>query len=76
MIEKPHRSVLKAFSWRAVGTLDTMVVSFVITGSMKMAASIGAIELVTKMALYYFHERAWNRIGWGRETAKEPEYQI
>jgi uncharacterized membrane protein len=58
MHEKPYRSVVKAISWRTVGTIDTMVVSYFITGNLVMAASIGSIEVITKMALYYFHERA------------------
>ena len=62
MHEKPYRSVVKAISWRTVGTLDTIIVSYFITGSLVMAASIGSIEVVTKMALYYFHERSWNKI--------------
>jgi uncharacterized membrane protein len=74
--EKPYRSILKAISWRTLGTLDTIIVSFFITGSLKMAASIGAVELVTKMLLYYFHERAWNKISLGKVALKEPEYQI
>ncbi len=75
MHEKPYRSIVKTISWRALGTLDTIVISFLVTGNIGMAASIGAIELVTKMVLYYFHERAWNKLSFGRVT-KEPEYQI
>ncbi len=75
MHEKPYRSVVKTVSWRALGTLDTIVISYIITGSLGMAASIGSIELVTKMVLYYLHERAWNKIPLGR-AKKEPEYQI
>ncbi|WP_200763095.1 DUF2061 domain-containing protein [Nitrosophilus alvini] len=75
MHEKPYRSVIKTISWRALGTIDTIIISFFITGSFGMAASIGGIELVTKMILYYFHERAWNKIPLGR-IEKEPEYQI
>jgi len=75
MHEKPYRSVIKTISWRALGTLDTIIISFIITGSFGMAASIGGIELVTKMILYYFHEIAWNKIPLGR-IEKEPEYQI
>ena len=74
--DKPYRSALKAVSWRTTGTVDTVVVSFFITGSLKMAASIGAVEVITKMLLYYFHERVWNRINIGREEIKQPEYQI
>ncbi|WP_457595499.1 DUF2061 domain-containing protein [Hydrogenimonas sp.] len=75
MHEKAYRSVVKTISWRALGTLDTVIISFIITGSLGMAASIGGIELITKMILYYFHERAWNRISLGR-VPKEPEYHI
>lgn len=74
MVEKAYRSLAKTVSWRAVGTIDTIVISYFITGNFKMAASIGSIELFTKMALFYFHERAWNKISFGKEKA--PEYQI
>ena len=74
MQEKAYRSVVKTISWRTVGTLDTIMISYFITGNLTMAASIGSIEVVTKMLLYYFHERAWNRISLGR--IKEPDYQI
>ena len=76
MHEKPYMSVVKAISWRTVGTLDTIIVSYFITGSLVMAASIGSIEVVTKMALYYFHERAWNKLSFGKVKAPENDYQI
>ncbi|XOB62158.1 DUF2061 domain-containing protein [Campylobacterota bacterium DY0563] len=74
MAEKAYRSVAKSVSWRTVGTLDTVIISYFITGNLTMAASIGSIEVFTKMALYYFHERAWNKITFGK--IKEPDYQI
>ena len=76
MHEKPYRSVVKAISWRTVGTIDTIIVSYFITGNLVMAASIGSIEVVTKMALYYFHERAWNKLSFGRVKPPETDYQI
>ena len=76
MHEKPYRSVVKAISWRTVGTIDTMIVSYFITGNLIMAASIGSIEVITKMALYYFHERAWNKLSFGRVKPPETDYQI
>ena len=76
MHEKPYRSVVKTISWRTVGTLDTMIVSYFVTGSLVMAASIGSIEVVTKMILYYFHERAWNKISFGRVKEEAVDYQI
>lgn len=74
MQEKAYRSVVKTISWRTVGTLDTIIIAYFITGDLTMAASIGSIEVVTKMILYYFHERAWNKISLGKEKA--PDYQI
>jgi len=64
--ENIKRSLLKTISWRIVGTLATVVISYIITGTLALAFSIGAIELVSKMVLYFFHERAWNNIKWGK----------
>ena len=64
--EKPLRSIVKSVSWRIVGTIDTVLISWFVTGTLALAFSIGAIELVTKMALYFFHERLWNTISWGK----------
>ncbi|WP_318543006.1 DUF2061 domain-containing protein [Marixanthotalea marina] len=64
--EKPLRSVVKSISWRIIGTLDTILISWVITGKLALAFSIGSVELVTKMVLYFFHERVWNSIKWGK----------
>jgi len=73
--DRAHRSLAKAVSWRLTGTIDTMIVSFLVTGRMKLAVSIGFIEVFTKIALYFFHERLWNRISFGRAPAR-PEYEI
>ena len=75
MTEKHTRSMVKAPSWRATGTLDTIVVSYFVTGQIKLALSIGLVELFTKIGLYYVHERAWNRISFGR-TKSDRDYQI
>ncbi|MFX0557456.1 DUF2061 domain-containing protein [Maribacter sp. CXY002] len=64
--EKPIRSIAKAFSWRVIGTLDTLIVSYILTGKISVAASIASIDFVTKMILYFFHERFWNLIKWGK----------
>jgi uncharacterized membrane protein len=72
MVERPYRSIVKAISWRVTGTLDTIIISFIITGGQtKVAISIGFVELFTKVALYYAHERVWNRLSFGRVKAKE-----
>ncbi|WP_107037239.1 DUF2061 domain-containing protein [Brumimicrobium mesophilum] len=64
--EKHSRSILKAISWRALGTLDTIAISWFISGELSIAFSIGAFELLTKTILYYLHERLWNGINWGK----------
>ena len=55
------RHILKTISWRIIGTLDTMILSWIITGNWKIGIAIGGVEVVTKMVLYYLHERAWYR---------------
>ncbi len=64
--ESPKRSIAKSVSWRFVGTLDTILISWLVTGTLSLAFSIGLVELVTKMVLYFFHERIWNSIKWGK----------
>lgn len=75
MADKPYRSLVKAISWRVTGTCDTILVSYLVTGKVRMAVSIGLIELFTKIMLYYVHERVWNRIPFGRVKAQE-DYSI
>jgi|TARA_B110000285_G_scaffold171425_1_gene191900 uncharacterized membrane protein len=53
------RHILKTISWRIIGTVDTIILSGIITGSWKFGLAIGGVEVITKMILYYFHERAW-----------------
>lgn len=64
--DTPIRSVAKAVSWRIVGTLDTLLISYLLTGKVAIAASIASIDFITKMFLYFFHERIWNKISWGK----------
>ena len=75
MPEKHYRSVVKAISWRATGTVDTIIISYLITGQAKWAVSIGFVELFTKVFLYYVHERVWDRISFGRAKPKD-DYSI
>ena len=64
--EKPIRSFVKAISWRVVGTLDTLLVSYLVTGKFGIASAIASVDFLTKMVLYFFHERIWNTIKWGK----------
>jgi uncharacterized membrane protein len=65
-IETHGRSVAKAISWRATGSLDTFFIAVVITGSLTLAGGVALTEILTKTALYYVHERVWAIITWGR----------
>jgi uncharacterized membrane protein len=71
MADKAYRSFVKAVSWRITGSVDTMVISFLITGKLKWALTITGVELFTKIGLYFLHERAWEKIPLGR--VKEPK---
>lgn len=53
------RHLAKTVSWRVIGTLDTMILSGLITGSWLTGLTIGGVEIVTKMILYFVHERVW-----------------
>ena len=64
--ETHSRSVLKAISWRTLGTLDTFAISWFMTGRVEIAGSIAATEVVTKIGWYYLHERIWAIVPWGR----------
>ena len=55
------RHIAKTISWRIIGTLDTIILSGLITGSWTTGLTIGGVEIITKMILYFFHERLWYR---------------
>jgi len=66
------RSLAKAVTWRLTGSIDTFILSLLITGNIKIAGSISALEVVTKILLFYSHERAWALIPWGRRKVIVP----
>ena len=78
--ETHSRSFIKAISWRLLGSIDTFIISFIVTRSFVFAGSIASVETVTKIILFYGHERLWALVPWGRadkvaakaEPAPEP----
>ncbi|MFH0895978.1 MAG: DUF2061 domain-containing protein [Bacteroidota bacterium] len=58
--------MVKGISWRVVATLDTFILALIIFGDLNKAMPIAGAEIVTKVFLYYFHERIWNQVKWGR----------
>ncbi len=67
MYDTPVRSLAKAISWRVTGTIDTFLISWLITGEVLLASGIALTEILTKIILFWAHERIWNRINWGRK---------
>jgi uncharacterized membrane protein len=76
MADSHARSVAKAVSWRTLGTVDTFAISWLITGTAALAGGIAATEVVTKVVLFYLHERAWNLVRWGRGRADAPRRSV
>ena len=64
------RSLVKTVTWRTIGTIDTIIIARIITGSWTAGAAIGGIEVFTKMVLYYLHERGWSFVDWGLEDVE------
>ncbi|MBW2980661.1 DUF2061 domain-containing protein [Candidatus Woesearchaeota archaeon] len=60
------RSIAKTISWRIIASMTTAVLVLIFTGNLAIAAGVGSIEATSKMVFYYAHERAWNRISWGK----------
>ncbi len=65
MPDSRKRHMTKTVTWRVIGTLDTMLLSWIISGNPLTGVKIGVAEVVTKMVLYYMHERMWYRINFG-----------
>jgi uncharacterized membrane protein len=63
--EAHRRSIIKSISWRILGSFDTFLLSFIITGRVVIAGSIAGAEILTKLTLYYLHERVWAIVPYG-----------
>ncbi len=75
LLESRKRHIGKTITWRMVGTLDTMILAWVISGNPLTGLKIGIAEVITKMVFYYIHERIWYRIDFGLKdrVAEHPE---
>lgn len=67
-MDSHYKSLCKAVSWRITGSLDTFVLSWIITGQAHLAFSIAFVELFTKIVLYWIHERVWLRVKWETQS--------
>lgn len=66
MAESKKRSITKTISWRVLATLTTMMLVFIFTGDLSLMVGVGFFEVILKMIIYYFHERTWDKILWGK----------
>jgi len=64
------RSIAKTISWRVAGSTSTFTIAYLVTGSAGISSGIAVIQMVVNTFLYWFHERVWNKIKWG----KKPEF--
>mgnify|MGYP001159270365 FL=1 len=74
--ESHPRSLLKAVSWRVLGSIDTFILGMIFTSDAKAAGAIAGTEVITKIGLYYLHERAWASSGWGHKVDSEGEDHV
>lgn len=66
------RTSVKTATWRVIASLDTMMLGWIYTGNLATAISIGSLEIVTKLILYFLHERAWANLSFElAQTSKE-----
>jgi len=72
--ETKRRSIMKTISWRICATTTTMLIVYIFTRRLELSLGVGLVEAVSKMILYYFHERAWGATSWG--CIKHPLSQI
>ena len=74
MFDSKKRSMVKTLTWRVTATVTTIIIVYYITGKVSWALTIGGIEFFAKIIIYYFHERAWEKVKFGR--SKPPDYNI
>ena len=73
VLESRKRHIAKTFTWRLIGTIDTMILAWIISGDPLTGLKIGFAEVVTKMFLYYFHERFWYKLNYGLSNRNKKE---
>ena len=59
--------MLKTVTYRIIGTITTTVISYLVTGDLKFGLVIGSIDVTSKLVIYFLHERAWQRIDYGKK---------
>ena len=65
-VDSQKRTITKTMTWRITASLTTFLIAWILTEDLLIGASIGSIEAIAKIFLYYFHERIWNNINWAK----------
>jgi len=65
-IDLKKRTIIKTLTWRVTASLTTFLIAWILTGDLLIGISIGSVEAIAKIFLYYFHERIWNSISWAK----------
>ena len=65
-IDLKKRTIIRTLTWRVTASLTTFLIAWILTGDLLIGISIGSVEAIAKIFLYYFHERIWNNISWAK----------
>ena len=65
-IDLKKRTIIKTLTWRVTASLTTFLIAWILTSDLLIGISIGSVEAIAKIFLYYFHERIWNNISWAK----------
>lgn len=76
MVDHHYRSLLKGVSYRIIGTITTVAITYTFTRQTGTALTVGLVDVLVKVLIYYLHERAWNRITFGQKPVQPIDYQI
>jgi len=68
--ESNLRSITKTITWRIIASATTVILVWMVTGTLVVGLAVGGIEAIAKMALYFLHERGWDRIDWGKNITE------
>lgn len=63
----PKRSLVKAFSWESFSTASTMLLAFGLFGNLNLCLAFGFVSYFMKLIMFYYHERIWHQIDWGKQ---------
>lgn len=67
-METQKRSIVKTITFRIIATITTVILVLIFTENLALASIIGVLDLISKLIIYYLHERVWNKVSWGEKN--------